>query len=138
VAVGAPLILAWFLRGRAAWVNLLWAGWAYALILAAAHSHYFGENGYGPKLGATLTLYALCALGSVGLVAWGLREKRKERLNLGVAGFATSVLFFYFDSFMNKLGRSASLLILGILCLAGGYVLEVTRRKLTARMEMSK
>jgi len=71
-------------------------------------------------------------------VAWGLYEKRKERLNLGIAGFAISVLFFYFDSIMGKLGRSASLLILGVLCLAGGYVLEVTRRRLMSRMEMSQ
>jgi hypothetical protein len=37
---------------------------------------------------------------------------------------------------MGKLGRSASLLILGLLCLAGGYALEVTRRRLVARMEL--
>ena len=64
-----------------------------------------------------------------------MQEKRKERLNLGIVGFAISVLFFYFDSFMDKLGRSASLLLLGALCLAGGYALEVTRRRLMARME---
>jgi len=86
----------------------------------------------------TLALYALCAIGSVGMVAWGFDEKRKERLNLGIAGFAISVLFFYFDSFMGKLGRSASLFVLGALCLAGGYALEVTRRKLMARMETSR
>jgi uncharacterized membrane protein len=59
-------------------------------------------------------------------------------VNLGVAAFALSVLFFYFDSFMDKLGRSASLLTLGIVCLAGGYALEVTRRRLMARMEISQ
>jgi len=138
VALGGPLVLAWLLRGRAAWMNLLWAAWAYALILAAGHSHSSGGSQYHRYLCATLALYALCTLGSVGLVVWGLYEKRKERLNLGIAGFAVSVLFFYFDSFMGKLGRSASLLILGVLCLAGGYVLEVTRRRLTARMEMSQ
>jgi hypothetical protein len=138
VALGGPLVLAWLLRGRAAWINVLWAAWAYALILSAAHSRSFGDRQYHRYLGATLALYALCALGSVGLVAWGLHEKRKERLNLGVAGFAISVLFFYFDSFMGKLGRSASLVILGVLCLAGGYVLEVTRRRLMTRMEMGQ
>jgi uncharacterized membrane protein len=138
VALAGPLVLAWFLRGRAAWVNVLWAVWAYALILSAAHSQIFGPRDYRRSLGATLVLYALCALGSVGLVAWGLYEKRKERLNLGIAGFATSVLFFYFDSFMGKLNRSASLLILGALCLAGGYALEVTRRRLMARMDVNQ
>jgi hypothetical protein len=137
LALAAPLLLAWLLRGRATWVNLLWAAWAYALILCAAHSRSSAANGYHRPLGATLGLYLLCALGSVGLVVWGLQEKRKERLNLGIAGFAISVLFFYFDSFMDKLGRSASLLLLGALCLAGGYALEVTRRRLLARMEVS-
>jgi MFS family permease len=138
VALAAPLILSWSLRGSAVWVNFLWAAWAYALILAASYSHRLGRDGYHRNLGATVALYGLCALGSVGLVAWGLNEKRKERVNLGIAGFAISVLFFYFDSFMDKLGRSASLLILGILCLLGGYALEVTRRRLMARMEMSR
>jgi hypothetical protein len=138
VALAAPLILSWFLRGSAVWVNFLWAAWAYALILSASYSNRLGKDGYHRNLGATVALYGLCALGSVGLVAWGLNEKRKERVNLGIAGFAISVLFFYFDSFMDKLGRSASLLILGILCLLGGYALEVTRRRLMARMEMSR
>lgn len=129
-----PLVLAWFLRRRAAWVNVLWIGWAYGFVLAASYAR--GEEGNSRNLGATATLYILCAVGSVGLVVWGLYEKRKERLNLGIFCFAISVLFFYFDSFMGKLGRSASLLILGLLCLAGGYALEVTRRRLVARMEL--
>lgn len=140
VAVGAPLLLAWLLRGRAVWINILCAVWTYGLILSARHSHTLtGSGGYSiqQNLVATLAIYGLCAVGSIGLVVWGLNEKRKERLNLGVAGFALSVLFFYFDSFMGKLGRSASLLLLGVLCLAGGYFLEVTRRRLMARMELS-
>ena len=95
----------------------------------------FANRNSQRSLGATAAFYALCAVGSVGLVAWGLYEKRKERLNLGVLAFAISVLFFYFDNFMDKIGRSASLLILGVLRLGGGYALEVTRRKLAARME---
>jgi uncharacterized membrane protein len=137
VAVIVPLVLAWFLRGQSAWMNVLWAAWTYLLLLSARHSHAFGGHEYQRSLGATVALYALCAIGSVGLVVWGLREKRRERLNLGVAAFAISVLFFYFDSFMGKLGRSASLLILGVICLAGGYILEITRRRLMARMELS-
>jgi uncharacterized membrane protein len=137
IVLAAPLVLAWLLRGRAAWVNLLWIAWAYALLVTAPHVESFAGNYYHRSIGATLTLYALCALGSVGMVVWGIYEKRKERLNLGIAGFAVSVLYFYFDSFMGKLGRSASLLILGVLCLAGGFALERTRRRLVARLEES-
>jgi uncharacterized membrane protein len=138
IAIAGPLALAWFLRGRSASVNVLWALWTYLLLLAASHSNALRGREYHRSLSVTLALYVLCAVGSVGLVAWGMYEKRKERLNLGVAAFAISVLFFYFDSFMGKLGRSASLLILGVICLAGGYVLEITRRKLMSRMEMSQ
>ena len=132
VAVGAPLALAWFTRRKAAWINILWAGWAWALLNAQSHAWDERRRHMVWMAG----VYGLCAIGSVGLVAWGLYEKRKERVNLGVAAFAVSVLFFYFDSFMGKLGRSFSLLILGLLCLAGGFLLEMTRRRLLARMEV--
>ena len=138
VALLGPLLLAMLLRGRAAWINLLWIAWTYALLLSAHYSHSYESPGRYRDLWTTAALYALCAVGAVGLVAWGLYERRKERLYLGIAAFAISVLFFYFDSFMDKLGRSASLLILGTLCLAGGYVLEITRRRLVARMESSR
>jgi uncharacterized membrane protein len=138
VAFLAPLLLALWMRGREAWANLLWAAWAYALVLAAARSSPGGPARHPHSFSATLALYFLCALGSIGMVAWGLNEKRKERVNLGIAAFALSVLFFYFDSFMGKIGRSASLLLLGVLCLAGGYALEITRRRLMTRMETSQ
>jgi hypothetical protein len=138
VAIAGPLLVAWFLRGRAAWINALWAVWAYVLVFTAGRAHGFDGSGIRRDLVMTLALYALCALGSVWLVAWGLSEQRKERINLGIAAFAISVLFFYFDSFMGKLGRSASLLILGALCLAGGYALEMTRRRLVSHMEVSR
>jgi uncharacterized membrane protein len=138
IALAGPLVLAWLLRSRGGWINLLWAAWAYVLIVSAAHMHSFSGGTDHQSLVATLALYVLCAVGAAGLVGWGLHEKRKERLNLGIAGLAVSVLFFYFDSFMGKLGRSASLLVLGLLCLAGGYALEVTRRRLAARMELGQ
>ncbi len=40
-------------------------------------------------------------------------------INLGSAGFAATVLWFYFSSVMDKLGRSFSLIALGLLFLAG-------------------
>jgi uncharacterized membrane protein len=79
--------------------------------------------------------YLMCALGSVSLILWGLQEARKERINLGVAGFALTVLSFYFSSVMDKLERSASLMGLGLLFLLGGWLLEKTRRRLMARLE---
>jgi hypothetical protein len=86
VAVAAPLRLAWPLRGRAAWINALRAVGrvAYLLILSARNSHSY--QGYLYLL-PTLALYALCAVGSVGLLACGLWpawRSANDRLSKGL------------------------------------------------------
>ncbi|HET8759886.1 MAG TPA: DUF2157 domain-containing protein [Nitrospiria bacterium] len=132
VALGLPLLVAWALRGYAAWMNGVAALWVVAL----------GTTGFraAPEAGGfsrawhELGPYGLCALGAVGLIAWGLNEGRKERINLGVAGFALTVLTFYSSTVMDKLGRSASLIGLGLLFLLGGWAMEKTRRRLVARL----
>jgi len=45
-----------------------------------------------------------------------------------------TVIIFYFSNVMDKLGRSVSLIGLGVLFLFGGWVLERTRRQLVARV----
>lgn len=132
-AVLAPLGLAWLLRGRAAWVNLVAAGWVFVFGLAVEQTALHPAGTRAARLGELLT-YFWCAAGAVGLVGWGLWERRRERLNLGVAGFALTVLGFYFSSVMDKLGRSASLVGLGALFLLGGWLLEKTRRRLLHRL----
>jgi hypothetical protein len=67
-------------------------------------------------------------------VGWGLLERRPERINLGVAGFALTVIIFYFSNVMDKLGRSASLIGLGVFFLFGGRALERARQGLLARV----
>jgi hypothetical protein len=119
VALGAPLGLALALRRREAWMNA--AALVWVLVLA-----YLGEAGW--------RLYPWCALGAIGLVAWGLHEERRERVNLGMGGFALTVLCFYFSSVMDKLGRSLGLMGLGLLFLLGGWQLERLRRRLNARI----
>jgi hypothetical protein len=119
VALLGPLVLSWFLRGKAAWMLLVAAFWTWVLCVMSVRE---------------LPLYAWCALGSVGLVFWGLHEARRERVNLGMVGFALTLLFFYFSSVMDKLGRSLGLMGLGLLFLLGGWQLERLRRKLNARI----
>ena len=46
-----------------------------------------------------------------------------------------TVLAFYFSQVMDKLGRSASLVGLGLLFLLGGWLLEKTRRRLMERLQ---
>lgn len=131
IAFCLPLTLAAILRRRAAVINLAAAAWVWALGAVSVWS----ANPSGARfILQTLGPYLLCGLGSVGLVAWGIKEARKERINLGIIGFAITILVFYFSTVMDKLGRSASLIGLGLLFLLGGWELERLRRRLVAQV----
>ena len=119
-ALVVPLAMAWVLRGRDGWPVAAGLGWA---ALAALAGHLDG-----------VVPYVWLGLLAVGLIGWGVRDRRAERVNLGIAGFALTVTAFYFSSVMDKLGRSASLIGLGILFLGGGYLLERARRRLLAEI----
>lgn len=129
MALVVPLALAAFLRGRQAWANAVAAVWVLVLYGLSANT----PTAYGMDVG--LPVYGWCLLGALGLVAWGVRESHKPRVNLGVALFGLTVLAFYFSSLMDKLGRSLSLVGLGAVFLLGGWALEKWRRSLMARME---
>ena len=117
VAAAGPPGLAWLLRGKDAWMNAVASVWAILLtVIASANTD--------------IPLYLWWALGAIGLVAWGVRDGRGERVNFGAAIFAATVIAFYFSQVMDKLGRSASLVGLGLLFLAGGWALERVRRRL--------
>ncbi|HEX6106394.1 MAG TPA: DUF2157 domain-containing protein, partial [Gemmatimonadales bacterium] len=120
-AVGLPLAVAWALRRREAWPVAVGIGWAVPAALA------------GDLDG--LAAYLWLAILAVGLIGWGIRDRRAERVNLGVAGFALTVTAFYFSSVMDKMGRSAALIGLGLLFLGGGYLLERGRRRLLAELQ---
>jgi uncharacterized membrane protein len=119
-----PVLLAFLLRGRQATWNLCATAWVCGLsLLNMAH-----QPGY-------ILIYLWCGIGSVGLIAWGVREQRSERINLGMAGFALTVLVFYFSDVMDKLDRSLSLILLGFLFLGGGWIFERTRRRLVGSIQ---
>jgi Predicted membrane protein (DUF2157) len=134
IAIGAPLLLALILRGRASWMNAISAVWV--LLIGTIHP---ASSGGGKSLLTfswdSLGGYILAGLGALGLVAWGFVEKRSERINLGIAGFALTVIVFYFSDVMDKLGRSASLIGMGVLFLLGGWSLERLRRRLVGEMQ---
>jgi hypothetical protein len=130
-ALVPPLVLAWWLRRDAVWMNFVAALWVIALGATSLRFHSSATLPLWRELGS----YAVCALGSIGLIAWGLTEGRKERINLGIAAFALTILAFYFSTVMDKLGRSASLIGLGLILLLGGWWLEKMRRGLMARLE---
>jgi uncharacterized membrane protein len=133
MGIGAPLLLAFVLRGKAVWVNALSAAWV--LVIATFHS--VDSVTAGPSrvyAWSTLGPYFWAGLGALGLIGWGLLERRRERINLGVAGFAVTLVIFYFSSVMDKMGRAASLIGLGVLFLFGGWALERMRRRLVAHV----
>jgi uncharacterized membrane protein len=118
-ALGLPVSLAVLLRRRSAWPNAFAALWVVVAVL----------------LGNDLPAYAWWAVGAIGLAAWGVAESRGERINLGAAVFAATVLVFYFSRVMDKLERSASLAGLGVLFLVGGWALERVRRRLVRQSQ---
>ena len=128
-AIGAPLGLALLLRGRAAWMNGVSAVWVLGLALVAPHHSFLWDDW------DVMGFYIWAAVGAVGLIAWGIAEGRRERINLGVAAFALTILFFYFSNVMDKLGRAESLVGAGVLLLFGGWGLERLRRMLVARVQ---
>ncbi|MGA2978712.1 MAG: DUF2157 domain-containing protein [Terriglobales bacterium] len=122
IAFLLPLLAAWLLRGKAIIRNVGFALWVF--FVGLLDSRDVLQN---------MIAYGACALAAMGLVYWGLQEQRRERINLGVAGFAITITVFYFSNVMGKLGRSASLVGFGLFFLLGGWKLEQLRRKLVAR-----
>jgi uncharacterized membrane protein len=124
LAVVLPVALAGFLRGRDALWLLPALAWAVVL------SWISPETDAGE-----LAMYALLALGAVGVVLWGLRDGQRLAINVGVLGFALAILGFYFANLYDKLGRALGLIGVGVLFLGGGWLLERMRRRLIARVQ---
>ena len=123
-ALAAPLLVGVGLRGRASWPLLLLAVVATAAVQLDATDHR--------QLLALQVMYAATA---VCLVAWGMRERHRLRINLGVLCFALVVVSFYFSSIFDKLGRSVGLIGLGLLFIGGGWLLERSRRRLVTHAQ---
>jgi len=120
LTLALPLAFAALLRGRDAWPNAVAAAWVVVLAVL-------------PPTETRIALYAWLAVGAIALGAWGVRETSSDRVNLATACFALIVVCFYFDNVMDKMGRSLSLIGLGVLFLAGGYGLERVRRRALGR-----
>jgi len=127
---GLPMLLAFMLRGKAAWMNAVAALWVVVLTFLPSG---FSNNESGFRYGfRVLGPYIWCGIAALALIGWGIKETRRERINLGVLGFGITILVFYFSEVMDKLSRSASLMELGLLFLVLAWALERTRRRLVA------
>jgi uncharacterized membrane protein len=85
-----------------------------------------------------LLAHALVSALAVFIVWWGVRHMSRALVNLGVVGFAATVVWFYFSNIFDKIGRSLGLIGLGILFIAGGWALEKARRGLMAGIGKTK
>jgi uncharacterized membrane protein len=87
-------------------------------------------TGVEPNLAA----HAVVALFAIFLCFWGVRLVSRTLVNLSVVYFALAVAQFYFSDIFNKVDRSVGLIGLGVLFLAGGWMLEKTRRRLMSHL----
>ena len=123
LAIALPLVLAWFMRGRdAVW---LLVALAWALVVLQVDTHVDAGK---------LALNALLAAGAAGIVLWGVKDRQRLAIDVGVLGFALSVIFFYFSNIFDKLGRSLGLISIGVIFIGGGWLLERMRRRLVGRI----
>jgi uncharacterized membrane protein len=99
---------------------------------------WLGVMSYLSALRWETVSYLWSAIGSIALIGWGLAEHRRERINMGVAAFAITILAFYFSNVMDKLGRSFALMLFGVVFLVGGWLLETIRRQLVARIKQAQ
>ena len=139
---GVPLIVAAFHGHKglipiaAAIAFVIALPWCYR---TSVHTFAWG-NGYKASYTQTtpnLAAHALVAGFTLFICWWGVRLVSRALVNLGVVAFAVTVAWFYFSNIMDKMGRSLGLIGLGVLFLAGGWVLEGTRRRILAGMPSS-
>ncbi len=117
------LVLAVFTRKKNSTGMFAAAGWVGALAAISRLGN--------PEHNAWI--YLCLGLGACALCFWGVRDNRKLFINYGVVVFALSVIGFYFSEVLDKLGRSMGLILLGIIFLAGGWLLHRLRTDLIAR-----
>lgn len=99
--------------------------------------NYGGVNYSHTYATPNLMAHLLVAAFAVFFCWWGVQLISRALVNLGILGFAASVLWFYWSDLFSKLDRSLGLIGLGVLFLAGGWALEKIRRRILARMASS-
>lgn len=131
----AALLLAWRLKPAA----LVLAVVVLLVVMVLPHCFSTTEHWYTGsswhRNDPTFVAYLIVAATACFFSWWGVREKSKALINYGVVAFALTVLWFYFSNIMDKLDRSLSLILLGVLFLGGGWALEKLRRRMVGQVK---
>jgi uncharacterized membrane protein len=118
-------------------------GIAYAIALPWCTRHVTQTYGEVPHrytynyVEPSLAAYAVVALFAIFLCFWGVRLASRTLVNLSIVYFGVAVTWFYYSNILDKVGRSVGLIGLGILFLAGGWLLEKTRRRLLSHLSVA-
>jgi uncharacterized membrane protein len=133
--IASVLLLAWRLKPAA----MVPAAVVLLVVLALPHCFLTGEHQYAGRNwhrdDPTFVAYLVVAATACFFAWWGVRERSRALINYGVVAFALTVLWFYFSNIMDKLNRSLSLILLGVLFLGGGWVLEKLRRRMVGQVK---
>ena len=117
------LAIAAVARKRESFPILCAALWVFVLGTISRHSDV-DKNAW---------IYLWVAVGACAFCYWGVHDNRRLFINYGTAIFALNVIAFYFSEVLDKMGRSMGLILLGVIFLAGGWVLNRLRTDLIAR-----
>jgi len=132
--IAAALLLAWRVKRDA----LIPAAIVLLVAMVLPHCYVQGERHDGGifyPIEPTFVAYLLVAALACFLAWWGVREGSRALINYGVVAFALTVLRFYFSTILDKLNRSLSLILLGVLFLGGGWLLEKLRRRMVGQVK---
>jgi uncharacterized membrane protein len=138
VIAALPLVIAAF-HGHKGLIPIA-LGIVYAIVLPWCTRTWTRNDTFGTYrqtytgVEPNLAAHAVIALFAVFLCYWGVRLASRALVNLSVVYFAIAVARFYFSDIFNKVDRSVGLIGLGVLFLAGGWMLEKTRRRLMSHM----
>ena len=135
LVIVAALLLAWRMKPDALVPAVV------VLVLAMVLPHCFSTTerqytgGSWHRNDPTFVAYLIVAATACFFAWWGVRERSRGLINYGVVTFALTVLWFYFSNIMDKLDRSLSLIVLGVLFLGGGWALEKLRRRMVGQVK---
>jgi len=140
--VALPLVIAAF-HGHKGLVPVV-LGIVYAITLPWCTRSWTLTEAFGvsdrtvTRTEPNLAAHSIVMLFALLLCLWGVRIASRALVNLSVVYFGAAVAWFYFSSVWDKVARSLGMIGLGVLLLAGGWVLEKMRRRLMSRMDAAE